>query len=35
MVDESSIESAIKHTYAASSSLEESEDVDGLSSQAM
>ena len=35
MVEESSIESTIKHIFAISFSLEELEDVDALSSQAM
>ena len=35
MVDESSINFAIKHTFSISSSLKESEVVDALSSQTM
>jgi len=35
MVEESSIDYATKLTFATSSSLEESKDVDALSSQAM
>ena len=35
MVEESSFELVIKHTFATSYSLEESEDDDALSSQAM